>query len=143
MVRQIFTAVLGFAIIGSELIMPAYASSRAMVVTITENGARSNNVSGDETPALCSAFTLTKSDVEQFFRQSKRVTARDYNHDLEMSRCYAAGRVSYPNGSRGRWWIDMERRGLLILNNGQRTYYYCRACTSSRFDVPYDPAIDG
>ena len=114
-----------------------------MVVTITENGARSNSVSGNETPALCSTFSLTKRDVEQFFKQAKRVTARDYNHDLEMSRCYAAGRVLYPNGFRGRWWIDMERRGLLILNNGQRIHYYCRACTSSRFDVPYDPATDG
>ena len=131
------------AVIGSGLIAPANATRKGMVLTITENGARSNSVSGNETPALCSTFSLTKRDVEQFFKQSKRVTARDYNHDLEMSRCYAAGRVLYPNGSRGRWWIDMERRGLLILNNGQRIHYYCRACTSSRFDVPYDPAIDG
>ena len=68
---------------------------------------------------------------------------RAYHHDLEMSRCHAEGTATLANGVRGQWWIDQERRGLLMLPDGTPVYLYCPACTSRRYEPVYHPERDG
>jgi len=111
-------------------------------VSITATGIRSDGVSGDESAEYCSKFQLRLRDVREFFTAAKQVDQRAYHHDLEMSRCNAEGRVSFANGWRGRWWIDQERRGRVILTDGQPIYLYCAACTSRQFEPVCDPDRD-
>ena len=112
-------------------------------LAITANGAWSDGVSGDETPAQCAPFRLTMRDIRQYFARARRVDARAYHHDLEMSRCQVEGTAILAHGVRGRWWIDQERRGLLLLPDGTPFHFYCPACTSRRYERVYDPARDG
>lgn len=120
---------------------------RVTALSITHNGARSKGVSGDETAAMCSRFRPTMGDVRSFFAKARRASVREYTHDLAMSRCYAGGRIAFADGVSGRWFIDLERRGALMLR-GPRTdantiYYYCKRCASPPFDEVYDPDKDG
>jgi len=56
--------------------------------------------------------------LRAYFRLARTVDWRAYYHDLEMSRCHAEGRVTFAGGWRGRWRIDQERRGLVLLPPG-------------------------
>jgi len=76
---------------------------------------------------------LTKKDVQEFFRRARRVSYKEYGHDLDMSRCYATGNVVFANGDRGGWTIDRERRGLLTLSDGRNIYFYCEHCSAKVF----------
>ena len=116
--------------------MPAAATARMAVgkVTISANGARSNEVSGDETAAACRRFRLAPTDVRSFFAGARRVDARAFHHDLSMSRCHAAGTLKLASGGSARWFIDLERRGSLSLPSGRTLYFYCLACRSPKFD---------
>lgn len=116
---------------------------RVASFTITANGARSNDVSGEETAWLCSRFRLRRQDVQAFFAVAQIVDARAYHHDLEISRCHAAGRVRFGNGAEGQWRIDMERRGLLRLHDGRSIFLYCPRCTARAFEPVYDPDREG
>ncbi|WP_420136820.1 hypothetical protein [Sphingomonas sp.] len=120
---------------------PSAARRQGMAVgrvTITANGARSLDVSGDETPAFCRAFRLVPADVRTFFAVAGRVDERAFTHDLSMSRCHAAGTLTLKTGARARWFIDLERRGSLVLPGGRTLYFYCLACRSSKFDDVYE-----
>lgn len=102
-----------------------------------ENGARSSNVSSDETEPYCREFQLTEADVRQFFSLARVATEREFLHDLMMSRCFSRGTLAFENGTRTTWWIDRARRGALG-NPGNTTYYYCNDCTPSVFMEPCD-----
>jgi hypothetical protein len=119
------------------------AASKVIAMSITRNGARSNAVSGDETAAQCSRFKLTPRDVHEFFAKAVRASVREYTHDLEMSRCYAEGTIAFANGVKGRWFIDLERRGELVLpgarSDANSIFYYCKRCAAPPFDDVYDP----
>ena len=120
---------------------PTAAPARGIAIErlrITENGARSNQVSGDETIAACRRFRLTAAEVRGFFALARRVDDIAFHHDLSMSRCHAAGRLRLSDGRRGRWFVDLERRGSLRLANGQTLYFYCLACRSPCFDAVDD-----
>ena len=115
---------------------------RVTAADITTNGARGDGVSGDETAASCATFRLRPKDVRQYFAVAEGVDARAYHHDLEMSRCHAEGVVRFRNGERGRWSIDRERRGLVVLREGKTVYLYCPRCTARVFEPVYDPDRD-
>lgn len=57
-------------------------------ITISNNGAWSDNVSSDETAEECKTFLLTETDVRQFFELARVATDRDFDHELIMSRCF-------------------------------------------------------
>lgn len=125
---------------GANAAAPAGGYPMAVqTVSITATGVRTDGVSGDESAEYCSRFQLRSRDVREFFTLAKQVDQRAYHHDLEMSRCNAKGRVTFANGQRGRWWIDQERRGRVVMADGQPTYLYCAACTSRQFEPVYDP----
>lgn len=105
-------------------------------VNITANGAWSDRVSGDETPEFCRAFQLSPAEVKQYFQRSRQVSERAYAHDLDASRCRAAGKLRLKDGSEGEWAIDLDRRGLLILKDGRSAYFHCSACTAAAFRKP-------
>jgi len=111
-------------------------------LTITTNGARSDDVSGDETAASCAEFRLRPRDVWAYFAATLPVDARAYHHDLEMSRCRAGGAIRLRNGERGQWSIDRERRGLVMLEDGRPFYLYCPRCTAKVYEPVYDPDHD-
>jgi hypothetical protein len=116
---------------------PSVAGPSGMAVgrvAISANGARSLDVSGDETPAFCRRFHLVPADVRIFFALAGRVDGRAFTHDLSMSRCHAAGTLTLATGARARWFIDLERRGSLVVPGGRTLYFYCLACRSSKFD---------
>lgn len=119
------------------------ATGPATSITITANGARSLDVSGEETAAACSRFLLRAKDVREFFKVAQPVDFRAYHHDLEMSRCHARGRIRFADGSGGHFWIDRERRGRLLLTSGRTIFLYCRRCTARLFEPVYDPDRDG
>jgi hypothetical protein len=122
---------------------PAWLPAAVAAVSITANGARGNDVSGDETAAMCSRFRLQLRDVRAYFARAQPVDARAYHHDLEMSRCHAEGRVAFVNGQRGRWRIDQERRSLVLLPGRVPILLYCPRCTTPAFAPVYDPERDG
>lgn len=103
-------------------------------IGIDRNGARSNDVSGEETAAACARFRLTRRDVWTYLTTATRVDARAFHHDLSMSRCHARGTVTLADGRRARWFIDLERRGALYLTGGRTLYFYCGACTARAYD---------
>ena len=115
---------------------------RVAAADITTNGARGEGVSGDETAASCATFRLRPKDARQYFAIAGVVDARAYHHDLEMSRCHAEGVVRFRNGERGQWWIDRERRGLVLLSGDRPVYLYCPRCTAKVFEPIYDPERD-
>jgi len=128
---------------GADAAAPAGGDLPAVrTVSITATGIRSDGASGDESAEYCSRFQLRPRDVREFLAAAKQVNQRAYHHDLEMSRCNAEGRVTFANGQRGRWWIDQERRGRVVLTDGQPIYLYCSACTSRQFEPVYDPDRD-
>jgi hypothetical protein len=102
-------------------------------VVITRNGARSDEVSGDETTAVCRRFRLDAADVRRYFASAARVDQHAFIHDLDESRCHAAGTLRIA-GRSARWFIDRERRGSLTFPDGSARYFYCLACRSPRFD---------
>jgi hypothetical protein len=110
---------------------PGMAVSR---VAISRNGARSLDVSGEESAAFCRRFRLMPADVRTFFALAGRVDARAFTHDLSMSRCHAAGTLTLKTGVRARWFVDLERRGSLVLLGGRTLYFYCLDCRSRKFD---------
>lgn len=134
----------GFAATCSAFLIGAFAVSSALMaatprlvatrIAVTANGARSASVSSDETRAYCARFKLDKRDVREYFTHAGRVDSQAYNHDLDMSRCHAAGNVQFTNSLKGYWTIDQARRGLLRLENGKQLYFYCVDCTSRKFD---------
>ncbi len=111
-------------------------------VAVEKNGQLVRQVSGDETAATCSHFRLTASDAREFFTKATPVDAATYGHDLPGSNCVAAGRATTIGGTRGRWVIDLERRGELVLANGKRQYYYCAKCSSARYDEADPDAVN-
>lgn len=104
-------------------------------VRINQNGARSNDVSGDETVAFCRRFRLSNDDVRQFFDRAERVDERAFRHDLDMSRCHARGELLFRDGRRASWFIDLERRGSLEFRSAQAPLFFvCPKCSSARYD---------
>jgi outer membrane lipoprotein-sorting protein len=79
---------------------------------------------------------LSQNDVREFFRRARRVSYKEYAHDLDMSRCHVTGKVVFANGDRGEWNIDRERRGLLTLSDGRNVYFYCKSCGAKAFGEP-------
>ena len=122
---------------------PARLPASVSAVSITANGARGDDVSGDETAATCARFRLRVRDVRAFFRLARPVDERAYYHDLKMSRCRAEGRVTFADGRRGRWRIDRERRGLVLLPGRAPVLLHCPRCTTRAFEPIWDPERGG
>jgi hypothetical protein len=117
-------------------VIPAYKVMAVKRVVIKENGAWTPNVSGYESPEDCRAFRLKQRDVQEFFRKARRVSGREYGHDLDMAMCYAAGEIEFANGDRGEWEIDQARRGGLHLSDGRMFYFHCPKCRAKVFAEP-------
>jgi hypothetical protein len=113
----------------------SYALTAVRSVAVEANGLWSDAISSDETPELCARFALREHDVREFFRRARRASLKEYEHDLDMSRCHATGTIAFANGDHGRWVIDMERRGLLTLSDGRSMYFYCPKCRAKVFDA--------
>ncbi len=110
------------------------SSIQSSSVTIEKNGALAHVVSGNETAATCASFRLTAADVREFFARAKRVSAMTYGHQLDASNCVVTGTAIMTNGVSGRWTIDLERRGEILLVDRTRQYYYCATCSSRLYD---------
>ena len=105
-------------------------------VTISVNGGRSSGVTGDETAATCAAFRLTEAQVRMFFARAKPVNDRAYNHDLDMSPCFAAGTLRSSGDADGEWTIDQAGRGQIVEATGKRRYLFCADCPVPPFHEP-------
>ncbi|WP_131819141.1 hypothetical protein [Sphingomonas jatrophae] len=127
-------AALTLAVLPLQPVLAASGLPRVTAVTIQRNGARSAAVSGDESAAYCRRFRLTPAEVRGYFRDADPVDQQAYVHDLDMSRCHAAGTVRLADGRRGRWTIDLARRGMLTIAGRPARYFYCLSCRSPKFD---------
>ena len=59
-------------------------------VTIEENGGWDPELSSQNVPReACEDFILTDEDIKDFFKVARVVSEREYNHTLDVSRCYA------------------------------------------------------
>lgn len=121
--------------------VPARTESVGAAI-ITGNGLRSDAVSGDETVAQCATFRLTSAQVLNFFAQARTVDDRTYQHDADMSRCYAKGTIRLPGGEDGTWTIDQARRGQFVRADGTHRYLICTACAAPPFLENDDEADD-
>lgn len=101
-------------------------------VRFVDNGAWTDQISSDETSEFCSGFVLTENDVRDFFKAARTATAREYEHDLDMSRCFASGELIL-SGKSSLWKIDRARRGRLIFPDKSERYFYCPACKNDKF----------
>lgn len=119
------------------------ARNHIVAATVIGNGLRSDGVSGDETKADCATFRLTPAQVLTYFAQARTIDDRTYNHDADMSRCYATGTVRLPDGEGGTWTIDRARRGHLMRPDGSHRYLLCASCAAPPFFENDDPADDG
>ncbi|WKB52600.1 hypothetical protein [Eleftheria terrae] len=117
--------------VGSPAGLPATLS-----VDVQENGAWTDEISGDETPEQCAAFVLAPDDVREFFRRARGASPREFGHDLDMSRCHARGSLRLADGRPAGWFIDRERRGRLTLPDGRTLYFHCGECRTPAFEAP-------
>ncbi|MFA8324088.1 hypothetical protein [Burkholderia ubonensis] len=102
-------------------------------VEITKNGARSEYMSGNETADMCRSFVLRPADVRAFFKRARRVTEREYGHDLVAANCYAEGKAHFADGGTATWQIDHARRGFVSMPDGSTLYPYCPKCRANVF----------
>ena len=51
--------------------------------------------------------------------------------------------MTFADGRRGRWWINRERRGLVLLPGAGPVFLHCPRCTTRAFEPVYDPERDG
>jgi hypothetical protein len=98
------------------------------VVTIGETGALAPTISGDETAQDCARFRPAEAQLRRYFRQARRVSFKAYTHDLDASRCYAAGQLTLADGSTAPWRVDREGRGLVTLPRRGNLYFHCAGC---------------
>lgn len=102
-------------------------------VVIEKTGAWTDEVYSDEAPDDCARFKLSDRDVHDFLRRAKQIDYEAFGAYYLASRCYAAGEIAFVNGDRGTWRIDFERRGVIILSDGRKLYFFCSACRSRAF----------
>ena len=103
-------------------------------IQINNNGSYSGDISTNETVDFCKTFVLKKSEISNFFKQSRIATSREYAHDLTASNCYVSGSFTTTEGKKGTWKIDRARRGYINFNNSNNAkYYYCSKCKSTLF----------
>ena len=82
----------------------------------------------------CSDFVITPKRVKEFFRHAQNVSYRVYTHELEWSKCYAEGKVTFANKDVGEWTISRFGKGSLLVRRGkdgsheQSVLLYCRQC---------------
>lgn len=99
-------------------------------VIIEKNAAWSDKrSSSDETPDNCASFVLKESDVLRFFQVARFSSFHEQVHDLEVSRCYAAGRAVLQDGREATWLIDRARQGVFEFAEGGALYFYCKKCS--------------
>ena len=100
-------------------------------VQITSQGLASAT-SADE-PKGCAQFTLSKSEVISYLKNSGSITEQDYLHLIDWSVCTSTGKVVFSNGLTGVWTIQKYRGGSLNLSNGKTVYLYCTKCKGVNF----------
>lgn len=108
---------------------PARLRPSIKKIVIEENGAWSERSSSDETPEMCASFVLKESDVRQFFKVARFSSSHEQVHDLEISRCYAAGRAVLQDGREATWLIDRARLGIFRFTSDSALYFYCKKCS--------------
>jgi len=103
-------------------------------IKIDNNGSYSGYISTNETADSCKIFILKKSEIINFFKQSRIATSREYAHDLAASNCYASGSFTTAEAKKGTWKIDRARRGYINFNSSNNAkYYYCSKCKGTSF----------
>lgn len=103
-------------------------------IKISNSGSYSGYISTNETVDFCKIFVLKKSEIINFFKQSRTATSREYEHDLTASNCYASGSFITIKGKKGTWKIDRARRGYINFNNSNNAkYYYSSKCKNILF----------
>lgn len=97
-------------------------------ITLSESGALSATISGDETAQDCARFRPSEQALRRYFRQARRVSFKAYTHELDASRCYAAGELKLADGRAAPWRVDREGRGLVTLPRRGNLYFHCASC---------------
>ena len=97
-----------------------------------------NGLSTDNNSNICSTFNLTSSEVFDYFANAKRISFGLYDYRFETG-CYAMGSIVFNNGDQGKWTIDRNRLGTLLLSDGRWAYFYGFSAHSKAFPVKGDP----
>jgi hypothetical protein len=89
----------------------------------------------------CEDFLLTKNDILEFFQIARSASEREYNHDLEWSRCRVRGTAILSDGKKAWWSIDRFRRGILWFADEKTAFYFfCGGCRSAKYYEACDVA---
>ncbi len=80
----------------------------------------------------CSAFVITPSLAQEFFRHARTVSEHRRMHELDWSACHAEGRLNFVDGQSGSWMIARYGVGALTLSNGRlkgkTMFLHCAKC---------------
>jgi hypothetical protein len=82
---------------------------------------------------LCADFILNESDVRQFFKVARFSTSHENVHGLDVSRCYASGRIVLRDGQEATWQINRARSGILWFSDDSTLYFFCGKCRSKAY----------
>jgi len=81
----------------------------------------------------CDDFILTESDVREFFKEAKIISAREYDVVLDHSRCFVRGSAVLKDGRKAGWTIDRFRRGWMWFSDKSDMYFFGATARSDKY----------
>jgi len=77
----------------------------------------------------CDDFQVTKSDMDTFFKLTKRINQQDYMHAIDWMGCQAFGDVHFVDGTTAQWGVMRSAAGFVRFPDGRETHLFCDQCT--------------
>ena len=76
----------------------------------------------------CSNFSLTQSQILDYFNLANKITSHDYNHMIDWSPCNIYGEIVFNNDEKAKWLIQKYKGGEITFSTGETVYLYCPVC---------------
>jgi len=101
---------------------------QSVVVTTASIDVRSEEEK--KRPAFdCNKFQVKQSDIETFFKLTKKISRQDYMHAIDWMHCQALGDIHFADGTSARWRVMVSGAGFVAFADGRRTHLLCDQCT--------------
>jgi len=76
----------------------------------------------------CDDFRVTQSDMDTFFKLTKKISAQDYMHAIDWVGCRAFGEIRFVDGTTANWGVMWSAAGFVRFPDGRETFLLCDAC---------------
>jgi hypothetical protein len=110
-------------------------------IVVQESGTEGDNAED------CKDFTLTETDVHEFFKVARAASNRELTHETPQYACngFTVGSLVLQDGKTAKWGIEQRRYGWLLVPSpgyapdGVFTlYFYCSECRSEKYGEDCD-----